>query len=282
MDPIPHREVRTRRIAFRYQAGTRHQHYVAGDLVMSHAVAVLSGMFPEGEDFFVRSVRDRKPLINDPELLEQVAGFIGQEVTHGREHRDLNDRLAEMGYRSVKVDRHAKGLLALGDRLLSKNQRLAITAALEHYTATLAECLLGKPEAQELLGEGEVRSLLLWHALEESEHKSVAFDVYRSAGGSETLRIWTMRIVSLLFIGETVIHTALSLLRDRATYNPRTLVKSLWALRGSPFLSREIGQKLRTYNKRDFHPDDWDATELIERWKTELFGEQGILVDHLK
>jgi hypothetical protein len=147
MDPIPHREVRTRRIAFRYQAGTRHQHYVAGDLVMSHAVAVLSGMFPEGEDFFVRSVRDRKPLINDPELLEQVAGFIGQEVTHGREHRDLNDRLAEMGYRSVKVDRHAKGLLALGDRLLSKNQRLAITAALEHYTATLAECLLGKPKS---------------------------------------------------------------------------------------------------------------------------------------
>lgn len=282
MEPVPQRDVHTRRISFSYQAGARHQHYVAGDLVMSHAVAVLSGMFPEGEDFFVRSVRDRKPRVTDPELLKQVAGFIGQEVTHGREHRDLNDRLAEMGYRSVKVDRHVRWLLALGDRLLSKNQRLAITAALEHYTATLAECLLGKPEAQELLGEGEVRSLLLWHALEESEHKAVAFDVYRAAGGSEALRIWTMRIVSVMFVAETVVQTALSLLRDRASYNPLRLLRSLWALRKSPFLSRDITRKLRTYNKRGFHPDDWDATELIEQWKAELFGEQGILVDHLK
>jgi predicted metal-dependent hydrolase len=280
--PVPQRDVQTRRIRFSYQTGARHQHYVAGDLVMSHAVAVLSGMFPEGEDFFVRSVRDRRPKVTDPELLKQVAGFIGQEVTHGREHRDLNDRLAEMGYRSVKVDRHVKWLLALGDRMLSKNQRLAITAALEHYTATLAECLLGKPEAQELLGEGEVRSLLLWHALEESEHKAVAFDVYRAAGGSEALRIWTMRIVSVMFVLETVVQTFLSLLSDRSAYNPVTLIKSLWALRRSPFLSRDIASKLRTYNMRDFHPDDWDATELIERWKVELFGEQGILVDHLK
>ena len=129
---VPHRDVRTRRITFSYPTGTLRQHYVDDDLVMSHVVAVLSGMFPEGEDFFVRSVRDRKPKVTDPELLSQVAGFIGQEVTHGREHRDLNERLAEMGYRSVKVDRHVRRLLALGDKTLSKNQRLAITAALEH------------------------------------------------------------------------------------------------------------------------------------------------------
>ena len=279
---VPHRDVRTRRIAFAYPTGTLNQHYVEGDLVMSHVVAVLSGMFPEGEDFFVRSVRDRKPRITDPELLSQVAGFIGQEVTHGREHRDLNDRLTEMGYRSNKVDRHVKRLLALNDRILSKNQRLAITAALEHYTATLAECLLEKPEAQALLGNTEVRSLLLWHALEESEHKAVAFDVYRAAGGGEALRIWTMRIVSTSFLLEIILQTFLSLLRDKAAYNPVRLFRSLWALRKSPFLSREVFHKLRTYNKRGFHPDDWDATETIERWKAELFGEQGSLVDHLK
>ncbi|MCW2856296.1 MAG: hypothetical protein JWR52_1911 [Marmoricola sp.] len=280
--PVPHRDVRTRRIRFSYPTGSRHQHYVDGDLVMSHAVAVLSGMFPEGEDFFVRSVRDGRPKVTDPELLSQVAGFIGQEVSHGREHRDLNDRLAQMGYRSVKVDRHVKRLLGLGDRFLSKNQRLAITAALEHYTATLAECLLEKPEAQALLGETEVRSLLLWHALEESEHKAVAFDVYRAAGGPEWLRIWTMRIVSAIFVLEVIAQTTLSMLRDRATYNPVTLVRSLWALRRSPFMSRQIAHKLRTYNQPGFHPDDWDATELIERWRTELFGEQGSLVDHLR
>lgn len=282
LEPVPHRDVRTRRIKFSYQAGTRFQHYVAGDLVMSHAVAVLSGMFPEGEDFFVRSVSEQRRKLTDPELLSQVGGFIGQEVTHGREHRDLNDRLAEMGYRSVKVDRSVKRLLALGDRFLPRRRRLAITAALEHYTATLAEVLLEKPEAQALLGETEVRSLLLWHALEESEHKAVAFDVYRAVGGSERMRIWEMRIVSAIFVEEVIRHTALSLLRDRATYNPLTLLRSLAALRHSPFLSREVLGRLRTYNKVGFHPDDWDASELIERWRVELFGAEGALADHLK
>lgn len=279
---VPQRDVRTRRIGFSYPTGTLRQHFVEGDLVMSHVVAVLSGMFPEGEDYFVRAVRDSRDRISDPELLSQVAGFIGQEVTHGREHRDLNVRLAQMGYRSLAVDRHVRRLLGLSDRFESRNQRLAVTAALEHYTATLAECLLENPEAQALLGDTEVRSLLLWHALEESEHKAVAFDVYRAAGGPEWLRIWTMRSVSVMFLLEVVVHTALSMLRDRATYNPVRLVRSLWALRRSPFLSRDILRKLRSYNRRGFHPDDWDATDLIDRWRGELFGEQGILVDHLK
>jgi predicted metal-dependent hydrolase len=282
LPPVPHREVRTRRIAFSYPTGTLRQHYVDDDLVMSHVVAVLSGMFPEGEDFFVRSVRDSRDKVTDPELLSQVAGFIGQEVTHGREHQELNERLAEMGYRSLKVDTHVRRLLAFGDRIGTKRRRLAVTAALEHYTATLAEVLLEDPAAQRLLGETEVRSLLLWHALEESEHKAVAFDVYRAAGGSERMRIWIMRLVSAIFVLEVVGHTALSMLRDRDTYRPGVLVRSLLALRHSPFLSREVLQRLRSYNKRGFHPDDWDATELLERWKTELFGEQGVLVDHLK
>jgi len=280
--PVPHRDVKTRRIAFSYPTGTLRQHYVDGDLVMSHVVAVLSGMFPEGEDYFVRAVRSRRDRVQDPELLQQVAGFIGQEVTHGREHRELNERLAEMGYRSVKVDRHVRRLLGLSERFDTPLRRLAVTAALEHYTATLAECLLAKPEAQRLLGETEVRSLLLWHALEESEHKAVAFDVYRAAGGPEWLRIWIMRSVTVMFLAEVIGHTALSMLRDRATYHPVTLVRSLLALRHSPFLGRDVLQRLRSYNKKGFHPDDWDASELIERWRAELFGEHGALVDHLR
>jgi predicted metal-dependent hydrolase len=239
-------------------------------------------MFPEGEQFFVRSVRDARDRVSDPELLEQVAGFIGQEVTHGREHNELNERLDAMGYRSLKVDRHVRKLLALVERIGSRRRRLAVTAALEHYTATLAECLLGKPEAQALLGDTEVRSLLLWHALEESEHKAVAFDVYRAAGGPEWLRIWVMRVTSAIFLLEVIGHTALSMLRDRSTYHPVVLGRSLAALRRSPFLQRDVLHRLRSYNRRGFHPDDWDATALIERWRAELFGEQGTLVDHLR
>jgi len=279
---IPKRTVRTRRIGFAYPSGSLRRHYVQGDLVMSHVVAVLSGLFPEGEDFFIRAVRRYAGQVTDPELKAQVGGFIGQEVTHGREHRALNDRLREMGYPTRLVDRFTYYLMIRSDRLFPHRFQLAVTAALEHYTATIAECLLSSAEARRLLGENEVRSVLLWHALEESEHKTVAFDVYRSTGGTERLRINTMRLVNTLFVPIVIGLTTISLARDPAAYNPVRLIRSLAALRHSPFLTREMLDHVLAYNRRGFHPDDFDATELLERWKNELFGTNGTLTDHLR
>jgi predicted metal-dependent hydrolase len=279
---VPKRSVRTRRIAFSYPPASLDRHYVNGDLVMSHVVSVLSAMFPPGEDFFVRSVKRHADQVTDPELKEQVAGFIGQEVTHGREHRELNKRLQEMGYPTHRVSRMAKAGLLRNERLFPPKVQLAMTAALEHYTATLAESLLTDPRAQELLGETEVRSMLLWHALEESEHKAVAFDVYRQVVGDERFRIRAMRFTTFAFLTAVIGHTLLSLLGDRATYNPRRLGRSIADLRHSPFLSRQVIRRLRDYNRVGFHPDDNDATELLDRWRTELFGDAGVLTDHLK
>jgi predicted metal-dependent hydrolase len=61
------RSITTRRIAFEYPAGSIPQHFAGGDLVMSHVVAMLSAMFPNGEDFFVESVRRYRDRIEDPE-----------------------------------------------------------------------------------------------------------------------------------------------------------------------------------------------------------------------
>ncbi len=160
--------------------------------------------------------------------------------------------------------------------------RLAYTAALEHYTATIAEALLSKPAAQALLGDTEVRSILLWHALEESEHKSVAFDAYRAVGGTERMRIWGFRIMTVGLLGLVFVATALSmLLTDRSTYNPVRLVRSVARLRHSPFIERDVITHLRAYTQHGFHPDDVDSAELLDRWTKELFGPQGSLADHL-
>jgi predicted metal-dependent hydrolase len=251
--PIPPRMVRTRRIALTYpDGGGLPRHYMSGDLVMSHVVTNLSAMFPEGEDFFVRSVRHYRDRISDPELKKRVAGFIGQEAMHGREHRTFNERLGELGYPTRLVDRSVKRVLGLGERVLPKSVQLAITAALEHYTATLAEVLLTDPEVREMMGVDEVRSLFLWHALEESEHKSVAYDVAS---------------------------TVASLATDPATYrHPVRLVKGLVALRHSPFLRRQVLAHLWSYNGRKFHPEDRDTAGLIDQWRDELFGDQGSLI----
>jgi predicted metal-dependent hydrolase len=275
------RPVRARRIHFNYPEGGLQRHYVQGDLLMSHIVAYLSATFPEGEDFFVRSVRRHADQVTDPVLNEQVKGFIGQEVTHSREHVALNERLQEMGYPTRFNDRITRKSLLRDERMFSPLTCLAMTAALEHFTAVLAESLLGDEDAQALLGSTEVRKMLLWHAYEESEHRAVAFDVYRAVGGTERRRIWTMRMVTLTFFGSVVVFTTLSLLRDRSTYNPVRLVRSLWALRRSPFLKRSLRQRLRQYNKVGFHPNDVDNSALLERWHPELFGETGQLAANM-
>lgn len=278
---VPGRDLPVRRIRFGYPQGSLRQHYVDDDLVMSHVVAVLSATFPPGEDFFVRSVRHYGDAISDSELKQQVRGFIGQEVTHGREHRELNQRLQEMGYPTHRVSRFVKAVLADATRRAPARLCLSYTAALEHYTATLAECLLTKPEAQRLLGDTEVRNILLWHALEETEHKAVAFDVYRATGGSERVRRLGFVIQTFGLGGLVVIATALSMLRDRATYHPVRLLRSLLRLRTSPFLAADVRSQLLDYLRTGFHPDDHDNTALLERWTAELFGPDGTLVDHL-
>ncbi|TDD64871.1 metal-dependent hydrolase [Actinomadura darangshiensis] len=276
------RTIRTRRIAFDHPKGSLRRHYVDGDLVMSHIVALLSATFPPGEDFFVRSVRHYSDRIKDPDLAEQVRGFIGQEVVHGREHDNLNRTLRKMGYPTHRISALVERDLRLADRLLPPIVRLGYTAALEHYTATIAECLLTDPRAQALLGDTSVRSILLWHALEESEHKAVAFDVYRHVGGGERTRIRTMRLISTGFLFLVVTGTFISLLADPATYLPGRLRRSLAALRHSPFLSREVIRRLRAYNKRGFHPDDFDSTALLDHWREELFGAEGTLNANLR
>ncbi len=281
MTTVTPRTVRTRRIAFDYPEAELPKHFAGDDLVMSHVVAVLSSLFPEGEDFFVRTVRNYRDQITDPELKKQVGGFIGQEAIHGREHRVLNERLNELGYPTLFIDRVTGLGLKLGERVLPKSVQLAITAALEHYTATLAEVLLTDPAARERLSTDEIRSLLLWHALEENEHKSVAYDVYQHVSGNHRIRSWVMHATTVGFIGGATLGTVLSLLRDPATWKRGRLRSSLRQLPDSPWLTREVRAQIRDYHRRDFHPDDHDTTALIEQWKAELFGDGGTLADRL-
>jgi predicted metal-dependent hydrolase len=273
----PVRSIRARRVDLAYPSGLP-RHFVQGDIGMSHVVAMLSAVFPEGEDFFVRTVRNHRSDIDDPVLKGAVAGFIGQEAMHGREHRTFNDALARLGYPTRVIDGLTGRGLRFAERILPAKVQLAITAALEHYTASLAELLLESPDARELLDIPEVRSLFLWHALEESEHKAVAFDVYRHAGGSERVRRWVMDATTVGFLVGVLAAVLLSVLLDReARRHPFATGRSLWALRRSPWLTRAMAGRIRAYNRVGFHPDDFDNAELTERWRVELFGPGAVL-----
>src|SRR5688572_25827779 len=115
------------------------RHFAAdGDLLLSHVLTVLSSVFPDGEAYFVRSVKAVRDRITEPRLLQEVEGFIGQETMHGREHAVFNDRMAELGYPVRPIGAYVRKLMWLRERFLDEKANLAITAALEHYTATLA------------------------------------------------------------------------------------------------------------------------------------------------
>jgi predicted metal-dependent hydrolase len=254
------------------------KYFADGDIMMSHILTVLSSTFPDGEDFFVRSVAAMRDQITDPKLQADVDGFIGQEQMHGREHRVLNERLAELGYPTRGIGTYVRGLYWVRERIQTKQVNLAFTAALEHYTATLAELLLTSEAARDAVGERGARDVLLWHALEESEHKAVAFDVYRAVGGSETTRIVVMWLTHLLFIGETSIMALISLLKDpHVRRHPLELLRSIARLPTSPFLSMRALRMLAQYHQRGFHPNDRDTEQLIAEWRQTLFGDSGQL-----
>ncbi|MFD6159764.1 metal-dependent hydrolase [Nocardia sp. NPDC060256] len=275
---------KARRIRFRFgEPVPMSKYYAGGDMVFSHFIAGLSAGFPPGEESFIRSVRRFADQITDPVLKKRVAGFIGQEAMHGQEHRRLNEKLIEMGYAIEWLD--APEVVERQKRFeqrIPARLHLAATAAAEHYTAVLAERVLSSPEIQALAGDEEVRNLLNWHAFEELEHKSVAFDVYRAVGGTEMMRILTMATLVALTLPLTAVTLTVSLSRDPdARQYPLSLAReALTLFRGPVF--RGIGRELVLYLRPNFHPDDIDSRELLEHWQKELFGTEGSLVDHLK
>jgi predicted metal-dependent hydrolase len=268
---VPVRSISVRRPDLDYAGAELPKYFVSDDIVRSHIAAMLSAVFPEGEDFFVRSVRSYRDQITDPELKEQVKGFIGQEALHGREHRAFNERLQALGYPTRFTDRRVKVGLGLLAKVAPKRTQLAVTAALEHYTATLAEVLLRDEAARNEFTAEEIRTLFTWHALEETEHKSVAFDVFQHVCGKRYVRVGTMYGAHVGFLVGMSAAVGLSVLLDReARRHPRALLRSVAGLRTHPFFQRDVLRRLRDYDRADFHPDDHDTAALLARWRAEL------------
>lgn len=232
----------------------------------------LSLLFPEGEKFFVESVKQQKQRITDPELSSQIAGFIGQEAMHGREHRAFNTLLVSHGFTEApRIEARLRAFLKNVRKTFDPLSQLAVTCALEHFTAMLAESLLGDERMREHL-HPSVQRLWLWHALEESEHKSVAFDVYRAVGGGYARRVSIMVLTTIVFFAvQALVHARLMATR-KILWKPWTWrrgIMQMWIYPG--FFTRLLPAYL-AYFSPSFHPSDRDTRELIATWQITLFG----------
>lgn len=234
------------------------------DVFKTLLLTALSCTFPEGERFFVRAVREYQDRITDPQLRQDVRGFTGQEAHHGKEHTVLNAFMAKRGFPVHEEEDFVRRGLIIQHKWLSPQRQLAKTCALEHFTALFAELLLEYPDFFKGMDE-RVLPIWLWHAVEESEHKAVAFDVYQNQVGSYWVRASEMAITTVEFSFFTALHMYRLSRVLPGGLGFRPTAQGLGFLFGRQGWLRKLGPRYRAYYRRDFHPHQVDSTALREQ-----------------
>jgi len=237
-----------------------------GNPYLTHFFNALSSTFPEGEKFFINSVRNYQDVIVDPALKGEVKKFIAQEAHHGQSHKALNQLIEDNGYPMAQISRHIRRGMNTARQNYSKEKQLAITIALEHITAILANQVLTNPQLTDNIPP-EIRALFIWHAIEETEHKSVAFDVFQAVCNDERLRKRVMMEVTLMFILELTSIQLYLLGKDKFPRKPIRLLQTIRYLLVSPGAISKAVPDYLAYYKTGFHPWQLDNSVYLLDWK---------------
>ncbi|PTS85557.1 metal-dependent hydrolase [Pseudomonas sp. HMWF032] len=245
------------------------RHWHGGDAFKTHLFDAMSVLFPDGERFFIDSVRHFRDQIDDPVLKEQIRGFIGQEGHHSREHLEYSNRLRDLGYDITRIEKRARARIRFTQKKFSPQRQLAATAALEHITAIMADGLLKDP--RHMQGAHPVMERLWrWHALEETEHKAVAFDVYNQVCGSRKLLRRAMIMGTFFFVLDTTRGLAHMLKQDGLLWNWRVWRDGIQWMWGKEGVFRPLLSTYRDFFKPKFHPWEHNNLELLYQTRTEF------------
>jgi predicted metal-dependent hydrolase len=260
-------DVTFRRMDFSLDSSKLPKYWYAESPSLTHFFNALSAVFPEGEKYFIDSVRAFESAVRDPRLTAQVREFTRQEGHHNLHHRHFNRLVQAMG---VSMDRCAE----MGMRILERSRRrdselkqLAMTVAFEHFTALMGDWLLHNAEKHSEDVHPAAAPLWMWHAVEETEHKAVAYDVYQAAGGGYWLRVLAMVRATANFIPR-IHHMQVLLLREDPTpVSVRDLLRCAQYLYGRGGLISALLPGYLRYFRPDFHPWQDDNSELIAAWQ---------------
>lgn len=239
--------------------------WLNNDPVATAFYNAMSVTFPRGEAYFVESVRAFREG-TPPKLTAEINAFIKQEVIHSREHVAFNNRAQASGYALMHLEQDVIDRMELTKKL-PPIANLAITMAMEHYTAMIAHELLANPRHLEG-GEAATRDLWRWHALEEIEHKAVAYDTWRHATRDwPRFKRWRIKallmiVVSVNFIGGRTTGI-LDLLAQDGITGPKAWGRLFWYAFGNPGLMRRMVPGWIAYFLPGFHPWNHDDRALI-------------------
>ncbi|MBL4867729.1 MAG: metal-dependent hydrolase [Pseudomonadales bacterium] len=246
------------------------KYWAMGNPAVSFGQSLFSMVIPEGEKFFIRSVNAVRDQVTDPQTLEDIKGFAKQEGIHSKYHIVFNDNLVRHGLNVDRVTRYSKRMFNITEKLFSKKAALAVTVFAEHLTAMGAAMEFRFPELTEDT-HPEADAFWRWHAAEEMEHKSVAFDVYKQVGGSYFTRVGVVFLfgaMSTLFFPVIVAQEYRGFVKNKSSETPIPLSH---IARKYPGINARLGKfaarYFLQYFKPSFHPWDIDNSHYIEKWK---------------
>jgi predicted metal-dependent hydrolase len=242
------------------------QHWIPGRPHASHVSSAMHLVLPEGERAFCRVLSAATPLIEDPALLAEVRGFVGQEAQHARAHGKAGTRLLELNRRAAVARRLTECCLWL---LFGRGRpsarivlmwRLALVAAVEHLTSELGVWAMRDARYREHGADPLVSALVSWHGAEEVEHRSVAFDAHAAVQkhGAHATRVVAMLVVAPVALGLWAVVAQLLACGDKSLPIHKRLVTVAHVRRGiADGLTPDAGvmvSGIRQFLRRHYHP----------------------------
>lgn len=247
------------------------KYWFGGDAFKSRFFDAMSLLFPDGERFFIQCVRDFSDQIKDPELQADVRNFMFQEAQHGRVHTEFNNRVARQGIDVPEIERRQLEVLGWYRRKTPRKYTLAYTAAAEHMTAMMAHFFLDNPQ-DFAAADPRIRAIYFWHAIEEIEHKAVAFDVMQKvAGVGYGMRCLAMLNLSLAFPFHVMMIMRYMLKVDGFTRGQRLKLwaKGLWWMYGPRGVYAKMLGHYVSYYRPGYHPWKKGETRAFQQWRTQ-------------
>ena len=262
--------IQPREIAFGRDE-THPRWWLDGDPVATAFYNALSVTFPQGEHFFMDAVCHYRDRAQGP-LKAQIAAFLTQEAMHSREHMAFNRQVTDRGYDITAMEKRLRWRLNLSRRA-PKAVQLAATCALEHFTAILAHAVLSDP--RHFKGASpEAGRMWRWHAMEEIEHKAVAFDTYLTGVRGGALGRWALRslvmFVATFLFNYTIGRNLADFFHQDGINRPRTWMRLFRYLLVSPGLLSGVMGAYAGYYRPGFHPWQQDDRDLLTAVQAEL------------
>lgn len=224
--------------------------------------------FPEGERYFISSIRAFRDRITDPKQKQDVMDFTRQEGQHGIAHTVFNKLLEKQGLPVADMLAEHKSQLRGFEKRFSPEFNLALTAAFEHFTALMAETFFGRADVM-AGADRRMQALFAWHAIEEMEHRSVAFDVMKKVGKVGYFKRSAALLYGTWQTTVTMLRSADQLLAadgfSRAERIAMFARNWKWMYGKNGVLSAFLPQ-LVAYLKPGFHPEDIPVMQNYGAW----------------